>query len=97
MVDPDARVGGRGLAKLKKAGIETVVGVLETDCRALNETFIKHRSAGLPFITIKWLKPWTGGSPRRRQLALDKLPNLESWRISSAQNTTPSWWRRHCY
>jgi diaminohydroxyphosphoribosylaminopyrimidine deaminase/5-amino-6-(5-phosphoribosylamino)uracil reductase len=42
MVDPDSRVSGSGIAKLREAGIEVVVGVEETDCLALNEAFI-HR------------------------------------------------------
>lgn len=42
MVDPDPRVAGGGIEKLKAAGIEVVVGVEETACRQLNEAFI-HR------------------------------------------------------
>ncbi|MBN1412636.1 MAG: bifunctional diaminohydroxyphosphoribosylaminopyrimidine deaminase/5-amino-6-(5-phosphoribosylamino)uracil reductase RibD [Spirochaetales bacterium] len=60
MVDPDARVSGRGLAKLKEAGIETVTGVLGPECRALNETYVKHRSTGLPFVTVKWAQTLDG-------------------------------------
>ncbi len=42
MVDPNPKVSGGGIERLKAAGIEVVVGVEETACRQLNEAFI-HR------------------------------------------------------
>ena len=42
-----------GVQKLKDAGIEVVEGVLENECRELNEIFIKNMSEEKPFITIK--------------------------------------------
>lgn len=42
MIDPNPLVGGKGIEKLKQAGIEVVVGVEEAACRQLNEAFI-HR------------------------------------------------------
>jgi len=53
MVDPDARVNGRGLDKLKAAGVEVTCGVREEQARKLNEDFIKFKTQGLPFVTLK--------------------------------------------
>ncbi len=53
VADPDARVGGRGLARLAEAGIGVVVGVGEERARALNAPFFKHRLTGLPWVTLK--------------------------------------------
>lgn len=60
MQDPDPRVSGRSIEKLKRSGIETVVGVLEDECRSLNEAYIKHRSTGIPFITMKFAQTLDG-------------------------------------
>ena len=49
MIDPNPLVAGNGVDKLKKAGIEVKVGVLEEKCKKLNEVFIKYI---LTFISI---------------------------------------------
>lgn len=51
--DPDARVGGRGLARLVDAGIAVMAGVGEARALALNGPFFKHRTTGLPWVTLK--------------------------------------------
>jgi diaminohydroxyphosphoribosylaminopyrimidine deaminase/5-amino-6-(5-phosphoribosylamino)uracil reductase len=60
MLDPDKRVSGKGVEALREQGIECRVGVLEDDCRSLNESYIKHRSTGLPFITVKFAQTLDG-------------------------------------
>ncbi len=54
MVDPDAKVNGKGIARLREVGVEVEVGLLETQARRLNEFYVKHRMTGLPFVTLKW-------------------------------------------
>ena len=53
MSDPNPKVNGGGLHALHKAGIETVCGVLEDECRAINRPFLKFITTGQPFITYK--------------------------------------------
>ncbi len=52
-LDPYPPVRGRGLAFLKAAGIATTVGVLESECRRLNEGFIARVTRKRPFVILK--------------------------------------------
>lgn len=53
MQDPNPLVAGRGLERLKKAGIEVKFGLLEAQARALNPGFIKRMQTGLPYVRCK--------------------------------------------
>lgn len=53
MVDPDARVAGRGLRRLRDAGIEVVTGIEEAAAHRLNRGFVLHRTEGRPLVTLK--------------------------------------------
>jgi diaminohydroxyphosphoribosylaminopyrimidine deaminase / 5-amino-6-(5-phosphoribosylamino)uracil reductase len=52
-LDPYPPVRGRGVAILKRAGIATTVGVLENECRRMNEGFIARVTRGRPFVILK--------------------------------------------
>lgn len=53
MIDPNPLVAGNGVYKLKKAGIEVKIGVLEDKCKKLNEVFIKYILSKKPFVVLK--------------------------------------------
>jgi diaminohydroxyphosphoribosylaminopyrimidine deaminase/5-amino-6-(5-phosphoribosylamino)uracil reductase len=53
MEDPNPAVAGRGLAKLRRAGIQVTVGVREKVSRRYNEDFACWIRTGLPFVTLK--------------------------------------------
>ncbi len=60
MQDPDPKMRGESVKLLNQRGIETLVGVLADDCRALNEAYIKHRSTGEPYVTVKFAQTLDG-------------------------------------
>lgn len=59
-IDPFAKVAGKGIEKLKKAGIEVVTGVLENECRELNKRFFTFHKKKRPYIILKWAQTLDG-------------------------------------
>ena len=53
MVDPNPLVQGRGLRRLRRAGIAVATGVLREECERLNEDFACFIRTGRPFVTLK--------------------------------------------
>lgn len=52
--DPNPKVHGHGIAKLKRAGITVSVGLREKESRVLNEAFFTFHEKKRPFIAIKF-------------------------------------------
>ena len=59
-IDPFAEVQGRGIQKLRDAGIEVEVGVLEAECQALNRRFFTYHREQRPYIILKWAQTANG-------------------------------------
>lgn len=53
MQDPNPKVAGNGIARLRAAGIAVDVGVLEAGARELNPGFIRRMESGRPFVRVK--------------------------------------------
>ncbi|MCK6389523.1 MAG: bifunctional diaminohydroxyphosphoribosylaminopyrimidine deaminase/5-amino-6-(5-phosphoribosylamino)uracil reductase RibD [Azonexus sp.] len=53
MTDPNPLVAGRGLEKLRLAGIETASGLLEVEARELNIGFVSRMTRGRPWLRLK--------------------------------------------
>jgi diaminohydroxyphosphoribosylaminopyrimidine deaminase/5-amino-6-(5-phosphoribosylamino)uracil reductase len=51
--DPDPRVGGRGIAALRAAGLEVSVGVLSAEVTEQLRPYVTHRRTGRPFVVLK--------------------------------------------
>lgn len=59
-VDEFAEVQGRGIQRLRDAGIEVTVGVLEAECKALNRRFFTFHRLSRPYIILKWAQTANG-------------------------------------
>lgn len=79
--DPNPLVAGKGIERLRNAGIEVVVGVLENECQRLNEVFMKYIITKEPFVVMKTAmsldgkiatvtgeSQWISGEASRRQV-----------------------------
>ena len=53
MTDPDRRVSGRGIERMRAAGIAVETGLLAAEARALNAAYVHHRETGRPFVLLK--------------------------------------------
>ena len=53
MADPNPLVSGKGITRLRRAGIGVQTGILEEECNKLNEVFIKYITRKTPFVILK--------------------------------------------
>ena len=60
MEDPNPKVSGRGLSRLRQAGVNVEVGCLESGARALNRPFVHAMTSPRPWITVKWAQSSDG-------------------------------------
>lgn len=51
--DPNEKVAGNGIKKCKEAGLTVVTGILEKECKKLNEIFFKNQTKKSTFVAIK--------------------------------------------
>lgn len=72
--DPFAAVSGKGIVRLREAGVDVVTGVLETECMRLNRRFFTFHLRKRPYLILKWARSRDG---------FIALPGLRKVRISS--------------
>ena len=59
-LDQHDKVCGKGISKLKAAGCEVIVGVLETECKIHHKRFFTYHSKKRPYIILKWAESKDG-------------------------------------
>lgn len=59
-IDTHSEVSGKGIEKLKQAGIEVIVGVLEKESNFLNKRFFTFHEKNRPYIILKWAQTADG-------------------------------------
>jgi diaminohydroxyphosphoribosylaminopyrimidine deaminase/5-amino-6-(5-phosphoribosylamino)uracil reductase len=59
-IDSFAKVAGKGIEKMIKAGIDVQVGILENECREINKRFFTFHEKKRPYIFLKWAETTDG-------------------------------------
>jgi len=59
-IDTFSEVSGKGIEKLKNAGRNVTVGVLESECQDLNKRFFTFHNKKRPYIILKWAESCDG-------------------------------------
>jgi len=92
MLDPNPLVSGKGLQMLQQANIDTSVGILETECKKLNQRFITFHSKKRPYIILKWAETRDGFIDHERNLINTRTIN---WISQPTTQTFTHQWRTH--
>ncbi|GGW43025.1 riboflavin biosynthesis protein RibD [Arenibacter certesii] len=75
VLDPHEKVAGKGVEKLKAAGCEVIVGILEKECRAHHKRFLTFHTKFRPYIILKWAQTSDGFiAPKKAKRANNPEP-----------------------
>lgn len=59
-IDPNSKVAGKGIQKLKDSGVNVTVGILEKEGNELNKRFFTFHKKNRPYIILKWAESSDG-------------------------------------
>lgn len=72
-IDSHSKVAGKGVKKLKDAGIQVDVSILPDQCRNLNKRFFTFHEKNRPYVILKWAQT-TNGYIDNKRTKNDTLP-----------------------
>jgi diaminohydroxyphosphoribosylaminopyrimidine deaminase/5-amino-6-(5-phosphoribosylamino)uracil reductase len=87
-LDTNPLVAGKGIAKLRNAGIEVFTGILEKEARELNKRFFTYHEKKRPYIILKWAQT--------KDNFISKLPPFtkeENWITNNESKKIVHTWR----
>jgi diaminohydroxyphosphoribosylaminopyrimidine deaminase/5-amino-6-(5-phosphoribosylamino)uracil reductase len=87
-LDEHEKVCGKGISKLKSAGCEVIVGVLETECKIHHKRFFTYHSKKRPYIILKWAESKDGFIA-----PLNKTENKPVWISNLSSRQLVHQWR----
>ncbi len=64
--DPFAEVAGKGIEKLKAAGVQVELNILQKECEELNRRFFTYHNQKRPYIILKWAQTQDGFIDKKR-------------------------------
>lgn len=82
-LDPFSEVAGRGIKKLRDAGREVVLGMLEQECKQLVRRFVTFYTKQRPYITLKWAESADGFIDLNRSADAAQRPVFLSSNLTS--------------
>lgn len=88
-IDSFSKVAGKGIQKMKEAGIEVVVGVLEKESLDLNKRFFTFHNKKRPYIILKWAETKDGFIDVDRT----KQTTLDNWITTQQSKKLAHQWR----
>ena len=72
LVDPHEKVAGKGIAKLKAAGVSVEYGFLEKECHEHHKRFLTFQEKKRPYIILKWAQTTNGFIAPSKKLRSEK-------------------------
>jgi diaminohydroxyphosphoribosylaminopyrimidine deaminase/5-amino-6-(5-phosphoribosylamino)uracil reductase len=87
--DPFLEVNGKGIARLREAGVEVIENILEKECRALNKRFFTQHVLHRPYVILKWAQSANGriaAANDHRTIITNQATNrlVHKWRSEEA-------------
>jgi diaminohydroxyphosphoribosylaminopyrimidine deaminase/5-amino-6-(5-phosphoribosylamino)uracil reductase len=92
-VDSFSEVSGKGIEKLKAAGIEVTIGVLENESLQLNKRFFTFHTKKRPYIILKWAETKDGFIDLERPFDKLRVTNTNNWITSPLSKQLVHKWR----